>query len=169
MHKTALDNAQKFFDRYGKELTHGRVVDVGSQDINGSLRQVCPGKYTYTGIDFVPGKNVEIVLEDPYKWPLPDNHADIVVSSSCFEHSQFFWMTFLEMVRITKKHGYIYWCAPSKGKVHKHPYDCWRFYPDAGEALAEWANAADKPVTLLDSYTDSGQEWGDYVAIYRKD
>jgi SAM-dependent methyltransferase len=169
MHKSALDNAKRFFRDHGKEFQSGRVVDIGSQDINGSLKEATPSRFVYIGVDYAPGKNVEIILEDPYLFPLADNYCEITVSSSVFEHSEFFWMTFLEMVRITKPGGYIYINAPSKGKVHRHPVDCWRFYPDAGKALANWATATKKPVTLLDSYTDPGQEWGDYVAIYRKD
>jgi SAM-dependent methyltransferase len=167
VHDSALANAKKFFDQYGKLFTVGKVIDIGSQDVNGSLKQVCPQQFRYIGVDFVPGKNVEVILEDPYLFPFPDNHAEIVVSNSCFEHSEFFWMTFLEMVRITKPGGYIYWCAPSKGKVHRYPQDCWRFYPDAGQALENWGRSVNKNTTLIDSYTDNNN-WGDYVAIYRK-
>jgi hypothetical protein len=160
MHESAKLHAKRFFHKYGKS---GLVVDIGSQDVNGSLKDVCP--YEYLGVDFVPGKNVDVVLTDPYKFPFEDNHADIVVSSSCFEHSEFFWLTFLEMVRVSK--DLIYVCAPSTGKVHRYPVDCWRFYPDAGQALANWANRSGYKVELIESFTDTNK-WGDWVAIFRK-
>ena len=41
------------------------------------------------------GKGVDIVLEDPYCLPFADNSVDVVVSSSCFEQAEFFWLLFL--------------------------------------------------------------------------
>lgn len=161
MHDSAKLNAKRFFDKHCKHET-ATVIDIGSQDVNGSLRDVCP--FNYIGVDFVAGKNVDVILDDPYKFPLDDNSAEIVVSSSCFEHSEFFWLTFLEMVRISK--DLIYVCAPSTGKVHRYPVDCWRFYPDSGQALANWANRNGYKVELLETYTDTNK-WGDWVAIFR--
>ena len=48
-------------------------------------------------------------------------------------------MTFKEMCRIVKPTGYIYVNAPSAGPYHMYPGDNWRFYSDAGHALAYWS------------------------------
>jgi hypothetical protein len=52
--------------------------------------------------------------------------------------------------------------------VHRFPQDCWRFYPDAGAALASWAQRSDLPVTLVESFiADQGRElWNDFVAVF---
>lgn len=63
---------------------------------------------------------------------------DIVISTSCFEHDPCFWMTFREMARIVKLDGYVYVNAPANGPYHGYPGDNWRFYGDAGQALAHW-------------------------------
>ena len=81
MHDTAMDAGKAFFAQYGRD--DAVVVDIGSQDVNGSLRNVARCK-EYIGLDFQNAKGVDIVLEDPYKFPLVDNFADLVVSSSCF-------------------------------------------------------------------------------------
>ena len=42
-----------------------------------------------------------------------------------------FWVTFAEMARVVKAGGFVYISVPVNGPVHRHPMDCWRFYPDA--------------------------------------
>ena len=87
-----MKNGQDFFQTYSPKLPgDGRsVVEIGSQNVNGSLRDVCPTRFNYLGLDFQEGYGVDVVLDDPYVLPLPDESADIVVASSCFEHAEFF-------------------------------------------------------------------------------
>ena len=164
MHDTAMDAGKAFFAQYGRD--DAVVIDIGSQDVNGSLRSVARCK-EYVGLDFQNAKGVDIVLEDPYKFPLVDNFADLVVSSSCFEHSEFFWLTFLEAVRILKPGGHFYLNAPSRGDIHRFPVDCWRFYPDAAGALANWANRNGYNIAVVKTDTLQGP-WGDFVAVFTK-
>lgn len=171
MHPTAMKNCESFFASYSRffEGKNISVVDIGSQDVNGSLKQVCPDDFSYTGVDFEKAKGVDIVLKDPYELPFEDESVDIVLSSSCFEHSEMFWLSFLEILRILKPSGLFYLNAPSDGAFHKYPVDCWRFYPDSGQALVTWARRNDFDPKLLESYTQIGGNWQDYVAIFLKD
>lgn len=170
MHPTAMLNARMFFDVYGAALASGQVLDIGAQDVNGSLRDVCPAHLQYTGVDFVAGKGVDVVLDDPYRLPFADQSVDVVVSSSCFEHSELFWVLFLEIMRVLKAPGLFYLNAPSNGEIHRYPLDCWRFYPDSGRALVTWAQRNGTDVALLESYTSKqiGDVWNDYVAVFLK-
>lgn len=171
MHSSAKKNAALFFETYGKEFSSGQVVEIGSQDVNGSLRELCPTQMQYVGLDFAAASGVDIVLKDPYQFPLADNSAEIVVSTSCFEHSQLFWLLFLEALRILKPNGLLYINAPSNGAFHRYPVDCWRFYPDSGGALVEWARRNGYSTRLLESFV-SGQDdavWNDFVAVFLKD
>ena len=68
-------------------------------------------------MDFQVGPGVDLLLSDPYVFPLEDENCDVVLSSSCFEHSEFFWLTFLEALRILKPHGLLYINAPSTGTL----------------------------------------------------
>jgi len=171
MHDSAKLNCSQFFDTYKKYIgNHSvKVVDIGSQDFNGSLREVAPKEFDYLGLDFVNGKNVDIVLTDPYVLPLETGTVDVVLSSSCFEHSQMFWLSFLEIMRILKPQGLFYLNAPSAGPVHNFPFDCWRFYPDSGLAMVEWSKKNGFNSVLLESYIQGGGEWSDFVAVFLKD
>src|SRR5690242_17879182 len=125
MHPSALKFGKRFFDAYA--VSRGTVVDIGAQDLNGSLKDVCPKRLKYVGVDFAAGKGVDVILKDPYKLPFEDRSADFVVSSSCFEHSEMFWLLFLEILRILKPEGVFYLNVPSNGIFHRYPVDCWRF------------------------------------------
>jgi SAM-dependent methyltransferase len=174
MHATAMMNGQRFFDCYGRHYStegQGRVIDIGSLDVNGSLRDLARGRFEYIGVDFTAGAGVDLVLSDPYRLPFPDQTADIVVSSSCFEHSEMFWLVFLEVMRILRPRGLFYLNAPSNGIFHQMPVDCWRFYPDSGVALVSWGRRNGVNAVLLEWY-NSGQGsdgWNDFVAVFLRD
>lgn len=175
MHPTAFSWAQHFFTTYGQKEA-GTVIDVGSQDVTGSLKSVCPPGTRYIGVDFVKGKGVDIVLDDPYRLPFGDGHADIVLSSSVFEHSEMFWLLFNEVLRVLKPTGLFYLNVPANGFVHRFPVDCWRFYPDSGRALVTWAKRSGFDPMLLESFVgdqggSAGDEgtWNDFVAVFLKD
>jgi len=177
MHLTAMKHGGLFFQTYAVKFPSAMVVDIGAQNVNGSLRDICPKNHEYIGVDFVAGNGIDIVLEDPYKLPFEDGSVDIVVSTSCFEHSEMFWVLFLEILRILKPKGLFYLNAPSNGSFHRYPVDCWRFYPDSGNALITWAKHNKHPSILLESFVgrqakagDSAvEEWNDYVAVFLKD
>lgn len=174
MHPTAMSNCKFFLDSYSSAYASQskvKVIEIGSQDVNGSLRSLVPVDFDYVGVDFVSGKGVDVILDDPYYLPFDANSADIVISSSCFEHSQMFWLLFLEIMRILKPRGLFYLNAPSNGNFHRYPVDCWRFYPDSGGALVEWAKRNSINAVLLEAYTSAQVRdiWNDFVAIFLKD
>jgi SAM-dependent methyltransferase len=168
---------KEFFETYCSNGFHGKtIVDVGAQDVNGSLREFCPVGAKYIGVDFVEGKGVDIVLTDPYQLPFDAESVDVVVCSSVFEHSEFFWLLFLECIRILKPDGLFYLNVPSNGYVHRYPVDSWRFYPDAGHSLVNWSRRNSFDTLLLESFVAEKQGlitgdgmWNDFVAVVLKD
>jgi len=165
MHTTAYANAALFANTYVRP--GNTILEIGSRDVNGSLRPFFPD-CVYLGVDVEPGPNVDYVLSDPYRIPLPSESCDIILSTSAFEHTEFFWQTFLEIMRLLKPNGLFYLNAPSNGPVHRYPVDCWRFYPDAAEALVKWGRHKGFSCTLLESFTTapSGDVWADFVAVF---
>jgi SAM-dependent methyltransferase len=171
MHDTAMEYGHKFFEAYAHEAKGLKIVDVGAQDICGSLRSVVPPGNTYIGLDFVEGKGVDVVIQDPYALPFEDDSIDICVSSSCFEHAEFFWLSFNEALRVLKPHGLLYLNVPSNGPFHRYPADCWRFYPDSGIALQNWGRRSGYRVVMLESFVGIQKRdvWNDFVAVFLKD
>jgi SAM-dependent methyltransferase len=170
MHPSAQKIGALFFECYAKVLPAGTVVDVGAQDVNGSLKGVCPSHLKYVGVDVVGGKGVDVLLKDPYQLPFDSDSIDFVISSSCFEHSELFWVLFLEILRILKPSGLFYLNAPSNGVVHRYPVDCWRFYPDSALALVTWAKRNRYEPALLESFIarQDADSFNDFVAVFVK-
>jgi SAM-dependent methyltransferase len=178
MHASAHRTALQFFDVYASRLGAGTVVEIGSKQVSETqhtLRHHCPPHLDYLGLDLESGLNVDLVLSDPYILPLGDESVDVVLCTSVFEHSEFFWELFAQILRVLRPGGLLYVNAPSNGYVHRYPVDCWRFYPDSGVALAEWGRKQGYEVSLLESFiTDEDRSenpleiWNDFVAVFMK-
>lgn len=135
-------------------------------DVNGTLRPFIPDGADYCGLDVAAGPNVTLVLDDPYRFPCADREFDVCISSSCLEHDAMFWLTFAEMARVTRR--YIYLSVPVAGVVHRHPLDCWRFFPDAGKGLEAWGQRCGADIRLLESFIIPPRTdiWHDFVAVF---
>lgn len=162
MHDTARATGGLFFQTYGADAK--RILDIGSMDVNGSLRPYAPPGAVYVGVDLEAGPGVDVVIKS-HTLPFMDESFDAIVSTSCFEHDPCFWLTFLEATRLLTQDGALYISAPSNGPFHAYPLDCWRFYPDAGVALARYAG-----VELIESFIvpPMSDVWEDAVAVFGK-
>jgi SAM-dependent methyltransferase len=169
MHDTAYEHGRLFFELYWSD-TFRTVVDLGSQDVNGSLRDHCPAGAQYIGLDMVAAKGVDVVVGSGEALPVASDSIDAIVSSSAFEHDACFWDTFLELVRILRPGGLLYVNAPSNYAFHRYPLDCWRFYPDAGVALVRWTGRRGGQIELIESFVASPKQegWADFVGVFRK-
>lgn len=170
------DVTRELGDRFFRTYEHGRtglkIIDIGAQDVNGSLREYAPADCDYVGVDFMAAKGVDVVLEDPYALPFPDGLADMVVCSSVLEHSAHFWLLFNEMVRLLKPSGLLFINAPANGAFHRYPVDCWRFYPDSGRGLEDWGRRSGfGELLMLESFTSHREKHGmcHFTAVFLKD
>jgi SAM-dependent methyltransferase len=152
-----------------------RVLDVGSSSKPTARNYrwlFSAPAFDYLGLDVEAGHNVDIVPSDPFCWSeLADESFDIVVSGQMLEHNPFFWITMAEIARVAKPGGLVALIAPSQGKVHRHPLDCWRFYPDSWAAMCAYVG-----LDLVETYrersswrkTIPGVVWGDAMMVARK-
>lgn len=169
MHDTAFHIGTLAMNIYA-DLRNDSILEVGSQSVNGSLRENALPTTRYVGLDIEEGEGVDLVVEAGKPFPVEDDSFDLVMATSVFEHDPCFWMTFLEMCRKTKEGGFVYISAPSNGNVHRYPEDNWRFYPDSGKALAKWAVSQGQAITLVESFVADRENdiWNDFVAVFRK-
>jgi SAM-dependent methyltransferase len=131
------------------------------------------------GVDVRAGRNVDVVMTQPYRIPLKSNSADVVFAGQAFEHIPFFWASILEIARVLRRNGYLFLTVPSRGHVHAKQ-DCWRYYPDGLRAMAAFAR-----LRLCEAHTDfppttngrrhdyagidaENQYWGDTVGVFQK-
>lgn len=150
------------------------ILDLGGLDVNGSYREYFDiPPWRYQGLDMTPGKNVDIVLQNPYHWKeIASDSADVLISGQAFEHIEYFWITMLEIARVLKPGGLCCIIAPSGGFEHRYPVDCWRFYSDGFSALARFVRF--EVVTVFTQremnlqYSDDSSKWQDTVLICRK-
>ena len=172
MHYTSLKSGEAFSESYG--ISNGLVIDIGGRNVNGSLRSFFETKgMEYICIDMEADISVDIVVPPSEKLPFEDGSVDLIVSTSCFEHDPCFWLTFKEMTRIIKPSGFIYINAPTSGPYHTYPGDNWRFYSDAGQALAYWSgkqisNEKVYPVKVVETFNILGDCWNDFVCIWKR-
>jgi SAM-dependent methyltransferase len=176
MHHSAYVNAEKFYHKYCEnDIENKKILDVGSYDVNGTMKPIFE-KGQYFGLDMEEGPNVDIVGVS-HEIPFEKDEFDIVISSSCFEHDDMFWISFQEMCRVLKPGGYMYIQAPSNGPYHGWPGDNWRFYIDSWKALEKWGKRLGYDIELVEHYIDETtphgpnegfRMWNDSIGIYRK-
>jgi len=162
---------RRFIDVYLDDLRGTRldVLDVGSLQVAetmSSYRSLLECEHwNYTGLDLVRGPNVDLCIAEPYDWAeVGDNRFDVVVSGQTFEHIEFFWMSAFEIGRALREGGLACIIAPSSGPEHRHPTDCWRFYPDGLRAVCRYLGFRE-----LDCFTRWGEgDWQDSVLVMQK-
>lgn len=142
MHPDSMMLMAKFKNEHADRIRGMCVLDVGSQDINGSYRQMflelgC----SYTGTDIVTGPNVDVISTFD-RLLFEDNAFDVVISGQCLEHAERPWMLVREMARVLKPGGIVCWIAPWCFQVHRDalcPYDRWRILDDGMKILLKEA------------------------------
>ena len=114
------------------------VLDVGGADLNGSYRVLFEGLgATYLALDISAGPGVDLLLGENGRIDAADSSFDVVISGQTIEHCWNFWELFAEMVRVCSDDGLLILVAPSEGHEHRFPVDCYRFFPDSFQALAD--------------------------------
>lgn len=171
MHKTTYDKMLWFKNTYLNSSNDLDILDIGSLDTsnkNYNYRSIFDlSNWNYVGLDFIDGKNVDILVEDIYNmFEIEDNSYDVVISGQLFEHLEFFWITMLEIKRILKPGGYVCIIAPSGGPKHGSGFDCYRFYEDGMAALARYVDFEILHVST--NYSDAAKPWCDSCLVAKK-
>lgn len=168
MHDTAYKIGGRFLEKYIGDTA--KILELGSYNVNGTLRDFSREAWHYVGVDFEVGLGVDVCVAPGDGLPFANDTFDAVISTSVFEHDAAFWDTALEAMRVTKPDGFLYINAPSNGTFHRYSRDYWRFYPDSGEALVRWIQKAGIPCYLRESFVSAqgADKWNDFVAVLVK-
>lgn len=98
-----------FPDRFSSKL----VLDIGSLDINGSIKHLFTN-CEYIGVDVGEGRNVDIISKGHLYHS--DRQFDVVSSTECFEHDEFYGLTIHNMYRLLKPGGLFFFTCASEGR-----------------------------------------------------
>ena len=138
MHESSMLRMKWFASKYLDSSRKLKILDVGAYDVNGCYKEIFTSKgHDYVGLDMEEGPNVDITPQSAYVWDeIEEGKYDVVISGQALEHIEFFWVTFEEIIRVTKKEGLICIIAPKGFEEHRYPVDCWRFLTDGMIAIA---------------------------------
>lgn len=110
---------RKFFANLRKRFPGAfhqvRVVDCGSLDVNGSLKDLFT-ESEYIGVDIRPGKNVDLVSV-VHQLPLEDGTFDTVVSAEMLEHDEHWRASLRRMTALLKPGGLLAISAAGAGRA----------------------------------------------------
>ena len=92
------------------------ILEVGSLDINGTVRYLFKFAKSYIGIDLIDGNNVDLVLDGSNIQKL-SKKFDLIISCECFEHAMNWKDIFNIMILNNKKNSIIILTLASTGRI----------------------------------------------------
>ena len=113
-HRQQIEFVTRVREQYPDMFKSKLVLEVGSLDINGSVREFF-NNGVYIGLDVEHGPGVDVVsLGQDYD--MPDGSFDVVISCECFEHNPAWIATFANMIRLCKSGGLIIMSCATTGR-----------------------------------------------------
>jgi SAM-dependent methyltransferase len=112
-HSAQMDFCYQIKNIFPMFFKNVRVLDIGSQDINGNNR-IYFENIDYVGVDVFDGKNVDVVCPG-HKYD-SDKRFDVVCSTECFEHDPFWNETLNNMHRLLKPGGLFFFTCAGDGR-----------------------------------------------------
>jgi SAM-dependent methyltransferase len=161
MHKQAASFCEDIARRAPKYFKDQRVLEVGSLNINGSVRDLFEGG-EYMGIDLGPGPGVDRVAH-VLELEGISAHFDVVVSTEALEHDKSWGASLDRMASLVKPDGLLLITCAAPGR------------PEHGTAATD----AESSPSTLDWYHNISfadfwsvirpQDWKDFIFRIRED
>lgn len=90
------------------------ILELGSYDVNGSIRTIFDNTSEYVGLDLIKGPGVDIVYDGKN---IPINQEfDLCISCECFEHNPNYFENFIKMIELAKQDGLVVFTCASIGR-----------------------------------------------------
>jgi hypothetical protein len=112
-----------------------RILEIGSREVTGpSQARKVFSKAQYTGFDYYPGANVDVVgdvhkLSSYFK---KGDRFDLIYSSACFEHFAMPWIASREIIKLLALGGFVFVETHFSYISHERP---WHFFQFSDMAL----------------------------------
>lgn len=108
--KNYVKGLKKDYEEYFNKV---RVLDIGSLDVNGTLRDFFTNS-DYTGVDIVKGRGVDVISKG-HEFKSKKKY-DVVCSAECLEHDEYYAKTLKNMVSLLKKNGLMFFTCATTGR-----------------------------------------------------
>ena len=109
---------------------HGKkILEIGSREVTGkSIAKELFAKAHYTGFDYYPGDNVDVV-GDAHKLSeyFPPESFDVIFSRACFDHFAMPWLVAEEMIKLLKTGGFLFVETHFSYASHERPWHFFQF------------------------------------------
>jgi SAM-dependent methyltransferase len=115
MHPDQLEFVERVRALFPRHFRGARVLEIGSLDINGSVRALFQGG-DYLGVDVAPGPGVDRVCRGE-DLDAPDASFDTVISCEVMEHNPRWRETFRNMVRLCRPGGLVVMTCATTGRA----------------------------------------------------
>lgn len=114
-----------------EEIQGKNVIEIGSMDVNGSLRPLLESFWPkqYVGVDIIKGRGVDIICKaEDLLDKFQKESFDVLISTELLEHVRDWKRTISNFKNIVKTGGIIMITTRSYGfPYHGAPYDFWRY------------------------------------------
>lgn len=129
------ESVYAFVKGQARKLTATSVLEVGSMDINGGVRDLFPDS-DYLGIDLAEGPGVDRVLSaHDLEEHLPLGSFDVVLCLEVLEHDAAPWLTVPQLAMMVRPGGTVLITARGNGFPEHNAPDRWRFMKDGIRSL----------------------------------
>jgi len=122
-----------------EEIRGRQILEVGSRDVNGSLRSFIESRQPekYIGVDIAEGPGVDVICEgEKLLDRFEEESFDIVISTELLEHVRDWRIVISNIKRVCKAGGIILITTRSIGfPFHGYPHDYWRYEPKDMEEI----------------------------------
>lgn len=104
----------KIFKKYFFENKKISVLELGSYNVNGTIRDIFSNTNLYIGLDVTKGPCVDIVYNG--KDILINQNFDLCISCECFEHNPYYLENFLKISELAGKDGVVVFTCATIGR-----------------------------------------------------
>jgi SAM-dependent methyltransferase len=133
-------NSKLLFEAYAKASfkNNTRVLEIGPDAFPSTFKKaVNNDSIDWQTLDIYKSEQLTYATDNEYKFPVPDNTFDIVLSGQVIEHVRKIWVWIKELNRVCKVGGKVITIAPTSWPYHEAPIDCWRIFPEGMKTLYE--------------------------------
>lgn len=140
-HLSQIDFFQSVRNFFPSKFKKSRILEVGSLDINGSVRSLFD-ECDYVGVDVGVGDGVDLICQ-AQDLEFPSNEFDVSISGEVMEHNPFWVESLANMFRMTRSGGLVIMSCASNGRPEHGtdrtsnsdaPLVPWNYYRNLGEA-----------------------------------